>query len=133
MAPRQILTRKSDGLILCNEVLEWSGWGAQYKAPVLETVTGIPYEQPIGVMYEVQELTLRFADDTPQSSENRFWILVNAHRKKQRLTFSDSKGVVSDVFVHQPMTPDTSERWREVRTKDVRLQKCVIRKASYVR
>ncbi len=127
------IRRASDDVLLCNVVMEWSGWDYDYAAPVIRTVTGVPYIQPIGVAIELQELTLRFAPDTPGSNENKYRLLVDAHRKGRLLRFRDSEGVWNDCYVYEPLTRENSERWKEVRTKDVKMRKCVLLKRGYTR
>ena len=133
MAIKQAIWRASDGVLLCNEVAKWSGWQTPYKAPVIETVNGVPYIQPQGVALKTQDLTLLFADHFPGATEARLALLIEAHRRSKRLVFRDSKGDVNYVRVYAPIGPDSQERWEEVRTKDIYRVKVTLMKEKYIR
>lgn len=133
MAVNQEIRRASDNVLLCDEIVGWSGWLPHYNAPVLETVNFIPYVQPIGVAIELQTVKALFADHYPGATMTKFRALWQAHRFSKALTFTDLTGDTRRCFIYSPITEDSIERWEEVPTKTILRVDVVLMKEDFVR
>lgn len=126
------LVRKSDGLILCDEIENWSDWYYDYHHAVISTVTGNEYDDLRGVALLKQDLTLRFAAHYPNANRNNFVALLQAGRRKRDLRLTDAVGVVSDVRLVTRLDKDAVTRWEDVPTKSIRIVQVTVRKLEYI-
>lgn len=95
--------------------------------PNLETITGVPYEQPFGVKFEKTTVTLRFSDDYTTTGNKRtdFNEIVRLGRKKLDLTYKDVYGDTSTVRVMEigEITYRNDARSRNIFEVEITLRK----------
>lgn len=125
------IRRKSDGVILCQEFTEWSDWYQDYIFNNIPTISGVLYPQPWGVSQEMQDVTCAFANHFPNSTQANYHNLVLQHRRNRTLQFQDRYGDIYDVRVVDALNGEASERWQEVRTKNIRFLKVKLMKLAY--
>lgn len=126
------LSRKSDGLVICASphVKEWSDWYSLATVNQIPTISGVLYPQPWGVEQEAQDLELMFANHYPYTQAS-YRTLVAAWRKNQTLRFTDFYGAAFDVRVISDLGKDASSRWKDVRTKSIRVVEVTLMKLDY--
>lgn len=126
------IKRKSDGLILTDEFTEWSDWYQDYIFNNIPTISGVLYPQPWGVSQEMQDVTVAFANHFPNAKQARYNALVAEHRRNRRLLFQDRYNDVYEVRVVEALNGEASERWADVRTKNIRFLKVKLMKLAYI-
>lgn len=125
------ITRKSDGFVICEspEIADWSPWYSLATVNQMQTIGGVLRPQPLGVEQEAIDLELVFA--AHYGNAGGYTVLKNAWRKNRTLVFTDFDGDAYDVRPISAFDSDSQERWKEVRTKNIRILSCTLLKLEY--
>lgn len=101
-----VLTRKDNGVILCDKIQFYGEWQPDYPDPALKTVNNVTYLQRRGRMEWVCPVTLMFCDEFPNSTINKMWATIRAARNRVWMTFKDRHGVTYDVRIKNVPKPE---------------------------
>lgn len=126
-----ILTRKSDGFVICESpnISEWSPWYSLGTVNQMQTIGGVLRPQPMGVEQEAIDLELMFA--AHYGNAGGYGVLKAAWRRNRTLVFTDFEGVAHDVRPISAFDADSQKRWREVRTKNIRILSVTLVRLEY--
>lgn len=121
------LKRASDGRLLSDKSVSWTGWIPTFNMPNLQTITGVPYEQPFGVKFDKCTVLMRFSDDFTGDGNKRgdFNEIVRCARKKLDLTYRDVYGDTNTVRVMEigEITYHNEARSRNIFEVEITLRK----------
>jgi hypothetical protein len=125
------LTRKSDGLVICESphIAEWSPWYSLATVNQIPTISGVLYPQPWGVEQEAIDLEIMFA--AHYGNAGAYNVLKAAWRRNRTLRFTDFEGNAYDVRPISAFDSSANKRWTEVRTKNIRLLQVTLLKLEY--
>lgn len=125
------LTRASDGFVICESphIAEWSPWYSLATVNQIQTIGGVLRPQPMGVEQEAIDLELMFAPH--YGSAGGYNVLKNAWRRNRTLRFTDFEGNTHDVRPISAFDADSQKRWKEVRTKNIRILTCTLLRLEY--
>ena len=125
------LTRRSDGFVICQspDIEEWGTWYSLATVNQMQTIGGVLRPQPMGVEQEAIDIDCRFAQH--YGNAGGYNVLKNAWRKNRTLRFTDFEGDAYDVRPISAFDADSQKRWKEVRTKNIRLLQVTLLKLEY--
>lgn len=124
------ITRKSDGLILSDVIVDWEAWEPLEKHFEHLTQAGTYYPQNLGYGNDTWTFTAMFARHYPNSTPARFHALRMARRRNHTLRVRDYDGDEFDVRVFGDFEP--GERWKEVPTRTIVKRKITVIRLSWV-
>ncbi len=125
------LTRASDGFVICESpnISEWSPWYSLATVNQMQTIGGVLRPQPMGVEQEAIDIECMFA--AHYGNAGGYNVLKNAWRKNRTLRFTDFEGVTYDVRPISAFDEGSQKRWKEVRTKNIRILSVTLMKLEY--